>query len=168
MEDVEEFGQLWSLLCQRNISKIKWQQKRTKRRVTKQADINMSCEQRRRRCNLRQARPFTLELGENDGIAVGECRRQYRRTRGRARGSKNSRLGGGLWRKKGTQQVGRARICRPKNRTDSMAAVEIMTRRDATMMVIFSRILSKNCTLILAGSNGRVCVTVNFCKKLMA
>ena len=30
-----------------------------------------------------------------------------------------------------------------KNRTDSMAALEIMTRRDTTMMVIFSRILSK-------------------------
>ena len=55
-----------------------------------------------------------------------------------------------------------------KNRTDSMAALEIMTRRDTTMMVIFSRILSKTSTLILTGSNGRVCVTINFCKKLMA
>ena len=56
----------------------------------------------------------------------------------------------------------------PKNRMDSMAALEIMTRRDTTMMVIFSKILFKNSTLILTGSNGRVCVTVNFCKKLMA
>ena len=49
-------GRVWlaSLRCQRNISKIKWQQKRTKRRVpSKQADIDMSCEERPRRCNLR-------------------------------------------------------------------------------------------------------------------